>query len=134
MKIKVIYLEEVSDAQRLRDKLSSWGHEVEIENLSPASRFENNIDIVVVYIEKNIHSSAVMDTLIEDYSIQGKRIIGIHSILKVNNKIPDCLNKVADAIVCWDDALITRAINGENIFVDAECQVAKKKEISRFSC
>lgn len=52
MKIKVIYLEELKDAQHLRDKLSSWGHEVEIENLSPASHFENNIDIVVVYREK----------------------------------------------------------------------------------
>ncbi|MBE2165534.1 hypothetical protein IIQ43_13465 [Acinetobacter oleivorans] len=134
MKIKVIYLEELKDAQRLRDKLNNLGNEVEIENLSPHSQFENNIDIVVIYIEKNIHSSAAIDTLIEEYSVQGKRIIGIHSILKINNKTPEALDKVADAIVCWDDALITRAINGENIFVDAECQLPKKKEISRFSC
>lgn len=134
MKIKVIYLDDLVDAKNLSDKLIKLNHSVDMEKITSSSNIDGGFDVVVIYIEKNIHSSVEIDSLIKGYSLSGVRIIGIHSISKNNNNIPDILNKVADAIVCWDDSFIKRAIDGEGIFVDAECQLPTKKKISRHAC
>jgi hypothetical protein len=134
MKIKLIYLDDLVDAKNLNDKLVRWNHNVDLEKITSSSSVISGIDVVVIYIEKNIHSSPDINDLIEGYSLNGVRIIGIHSISRINNNIPNILNKVADAIVCWDDSFIKRAVEGEDIFVDAECQLTTKKKISRHAC
>lgn len=134
MKIKVIYLDDLEDARKLGGNLNNLGYSVELEKIAPSSNIDSRFDVVVIYIEKNIHSYLDVDDLLKSYSLGGVRIIGVHSISRNNNIIPTTLNKVADAIVCWDMGFLKRAIEGEDIFVDAECQMPTKKKISRHAC
>ncbi|MFW1955176.1 hypothetical protein ACG91D_06225 [Acinetobacter guillouiae] len=134
MKIKVIYLDDIKNAKALGEIISKFNSDVEIEQLTNQTLIDNAVDVLVVYLESNMHSSLQIDNLLDSYFIGGKRVIGVHSVLKEHNKNPKSLDKIADAIVCWDEVLIRRAISGESIFVDAECKESKKKVISRHNC
>lgn len=135
MNIRIIYLDDLNAINTLSAKINLIGHRTSIEKLEDAPRIDSTVDILIVYIEKNLHSNTSLESLVQGYSFDvGARIIAIHSIDKKSNKVPAIIDQLADAIVCCDDNFIRRAIDGENIFVDAECRLPKKKEIIRHSC
>lgn len=68
---------------------------------------------VVVIIGKNTHKSSWVDYEIQEANKQGKRIVGVFGHGETDAKVPDSLEKYANAIVSWNTASITRAIDQE---------------------
>ena len=134
MKTKVIYINNLNAVRTLTAKLELMGHSVSLEELQEHFTIDSTIEIIIVYLEKDLHLSIPLESLVKDYSLGGARIIAIHSIDKQSHKVPKIIDQLADAIVCCDDSFIERAIAGEDIFVDAECMLPKKKNIIRHSC
>ncbi len=76
---------------------------------------------VVVVVGKTTHQSEWVDYEIQQANKQGKRIIGVYARGEQDAKLPESLEKYANAIVAWNTDSIREAIDdGKNKFETPE--------------
>lgn len=80
----------------------------------------NQSGVLICLIGPNTHDSEWVDWEIREAARLGKQIIGVFIHGAKDSDIPPALNDLADAIVGWNTDNITRALNGECIFVNSD--------------
>lgn len=94
----------------------------------------NQASTFICLIGPNTHDSEWVNWEIEQAIKQGKRIIGVYIWGAKDSDIPPALEDGADAMVGWNKDSIIKAINGENIFINADGSTRAKVGISRVTC
>lgn len=74
----------------------------------------------ICLIGPETHESKWVNWEIEQAAKDGKQIIGVYIQGAKDSDIPPALEDNADAMVGWNSDTIGRAINGENIFTNAD--------------
>ena len=80
----------------------------------------NQASVLICLIGPNTHDSKWVNWEIEQALKQGKRIIGVYTWGAKDSDIPPALEDSADAMVGWNHDTILDAINGDNIFTNAD--------------
>ena len=128
------YHEDEENIQKLKDLL---GENYSIRNYSVTSDKYNNAKdedyiksllrplisqagIFICLIGPNTHDSKWVNWEIEQALKQGKRIVGVYIWDAKDSDIPPTLEEAADAMVGWHRDSILDAINGNNIFTNAD--------------
>lgn len=94
----------------------------------------NQASTFICLIGPNTHDSKWVNWEIEQALKQGKRIIGVYLWGAKDSDIPPALEDAADAMVGWNHDTILDAINGNNIFTNADGSVRPNVGCSRVTC
>ena len=128
------YHEDEENIRKMKDLL---GDDYSIRNYSVTSDKYNNAqsedyikDLLrplikeagtfICLIGPETHGSKWVNWEIEQAAKQGKRIIGVYIRGAKDSDIPPALEDSADAMVGWNHDSIVNAINGEDIFTNAD--------------
>ena len=128
------YHEDEDNIKRMKDLL---GDDYSIRNYSVTSEKYNNASnkeyiqsllrplinqasTFICLIGPNTHDSEWVNWEVEQACKQGKRIIGVYLWGAKDSDIPPALEDAADAMVGWNHDTILDAINGNNIFTNAD--------------
>ena len=128
------YHEDEDNIKRMKDLL---GDDYSIRNYSVTSEKYNNASnkeyiqsllrplinqasTFICLIGPNTHDSEWVNWEVEQAFKQGKRIIGVYLWGAKDSDIPPALEDAADAMVGWNHDTILDAINGNNIFTNAD--------------
>ena len=88
----------------------------------------------ICLIGPDTHDSEWVNWEIEQAFKQGKRIIGVYTWGAKDSDIPPALEDAADAMVGWNHDTIVKAIEGENIFTNADGSTRPNVGGSRVTC
>ena len=94
----------------------------------------NQASTFICLIGPNTHDSKWVNWEVEQALKQGKRIIGVYIWGAKDSDIPPALEDAADAMVGWNHDTILDAINGHNIFTNADGSVRPNVGGSRVTC
>lgn len=94
----------------------------------------NQAGIFICLIGPNTHDSKWVNWETEQAMKMGKRIIGVYIWGAKDSDIPPALEDAADAMVGWNHDLIIDAINGNDIFTNANGTVRSDVGGSRVTC
>ena len=142
------YHEDEDNIKRMKDLL---GDDYSIRNYSVTSEKYNNVSnkeyiqsllrplinqasTFICLIGPNTHDSEWVNWEVEQAFKQGKRIIGVYLWGAKDSDIPPALEDAADAMVGWNHDTILDAINGNNIFTNADGTVRPNVGGSRVTC
>jgi hypothetical protein len=142
------YHEDEDNIKRMKDLL---GDDYSIRNYSVTSEKYNNASnkeyiqsllrplinqasTFICLIGPNTHDSEWVNWEVEQAFKQGKRIIGVYLWGAKDSDIPPALEDAADAMVGWNHDTILDAINGNNIFTNADGTVRPNVGGSRVTC
>ena len=142
------YHEDEESIKRMKDLL---GDDYSIRNYSVTSDKYNNAtnkeyiqsllrplinqaSTFICLIGPNTHDSEWVNWEVEQAFKQGKRIIGVYLWGAKDSDIPPALEDAADAMVGWNHDTILDAINGNNIFTNADGSVRPNVGGSRVTC
>jgi hypothetical protein len=142
------YHEDEESIKRMKDLL---GDDYSIRNYSVTSDKYNNAtnkeyiqsllrplinqaSTFICLIGPNTHDSEWVNWEVEQALKQGKRIIGVYLWGAKDSDIPPALEDAADAMVGWNHDTILDAINGNNIFTNADGSVRPNVGGSRVTC
>ena len=142
------YHEDEDNIKRMKDLL---GDDYSIRNYSVTSEKYNNASnkeyiqsllrplinqasTFICLIGPNTHDSECVNWEVEQAFKQGKRIIGVYLWGAKDSDIPPALEDAADAMVGWNHDTILDAINGNNIFTNADGTVRPNVGGSRVTC
>ena len=142
------YHEDEDNIERMKDLL---GDDYSIRNYSVTSEKYNNASnkeyiqsllrplinqasTFICLIGPNTHDSEWVNWEVEQAFKQGKRIIGVYLWGAKDSDIPPALEDAADAMVGWNHDTILDAINGNNIFTNADGTVRPNVGGSRVTC
>ena len=142
------YHEDEDNIKRMKDLL---GDDYSIRNYSVTSEKYNNANnkeyiqsllrplinqasTFICLIGPNTHDSEWVNWEVEQAFKQGKRIIGVYLWGAKDSDIPPALEDAADAMVGWNHDTILDAINGNNIFTNADGTVRPNVGGSRITC
>lgn len=142
------YHEDEDSIKRMKDLL---GDDYSIRNYSVTSEKYNNANnkeyiqsllrplinqasTFICLIGPNTHDSEWVNWEVEQAFKQGKRIIGVYLCGAKDSDIPPALEDAADAMVGWNHDTILDAINGNNIFTNADGTVRPNVGGSRVTC
>lgn len=142
------YHEDEDNIKRMKDLL---GDDYSIRNYSVTSEKYNNASnkeyiqsllrplinqasTFICLIGPNTHGSEWVNWEVEQAFKQGKRIIGVYLWGAKDSDIPPALEDAADAMVGWNHDTILDAINGNNIFTNADGTVRPNVGGSRVTC
>lgn len=142
------YHEDEDNIKRMKDLL---GDDYSIRNYSVTSEKYNNANnkeyiqsllrplinqasTFICLIGPNTHDSEWVNWEVEQAFKQGKRIIGVYLWGAKDSDIPPALEDAADAMVGWNHDTILDAINGNNIFTNADGTVRPNVGGSRVTC
>jgi len=142
------YHEDEDNIKRMKDLL---GDDYSIRNYSVTSDKYNNAhnkeyiksmlrplinqaSSFICLIGPNTHDSEWVNWEVEQALKQGKRIIGVYLWGAKDSDIPPALEDAADAMVGWNHDTILDAINGNNIFTNADGSVRPNVGGSRVTC
>lgn len=142
------YHEDEDNIKRMKDLL---GDDYSIRNYSVTSEKYNNASnkeyiqsllrplinqasTFICLIGPNTHDSEWVNWEVEQAFKQGKRIIGVYLWGAKDSDIPPALEDAADAMVGWNHDTILDAINGNNIFTNADGIVRPNVGGSRVTC
>ena len=142
------YREDEDNIKRMKDLL---GDDYSIRNYSVTSEKYNNVSnkeyiqsllrplinqasTFICLIGPNTHDSEWVNWEVEQAFKQGKRIIGVYLWGAKDSDIPPALEDAADAMVGWNHDTILDAINGNNIFTNADGTVRPNVGGSRVTC
>lgn len=142
------YHEDEDNIKRMKDLL---GDDYSIRNYSMTSEKYNNASnkeyiqsllrplinqasTFICLIGPNTHDSEWVNWEVEQAFKQGKRIIGVYLWGAKDSDIPPALEDAADAMVGWNHDTILDAINGNNIFTNADGTVRPNVGGSRVTC
>ena len=142
------YHEDEESIKRMKDLL---GDDYSIRNYSVTSDKYNNAtnkeyiqsllrplinqaSTFICLIGPNTHDSEWVNWEVEQAFKQGKRIIGVYLWGAKDSDIPPALEDAADAMVGWNHDTILDAINGNNIFTNADGTVRPNVGGSRVTC
>lgn len=142
------YHEDEDNIKRMKDLL---GDDYSIRNYSVTSEKYNNASnkeyiqsllrplinqasTFICLIGPNTHDSEWVNWEVEQAFKQGKRIIGVYLWGAKDSDIPPALEDAADAMVGWNHDTILDAINGNNIFTNADGSVRPNVGGSRVTC
>lgn len=142
------YHEDEDNIKRMKDLL---GDDYSIRNYSVTSDKYNNAhskeyiksmlrplinqaSTFICLIGPNTHDSEWVNWEVEQALKQGKRIIGVYLWGAKDSDIPPALEDAADAMVGWNHDTILDAINGNNIFTNADGSVRPNVGGSRVTC
>lgn len=142
------YHEDEESIKRMKDLL---GDDYSIRNYSVTSDKYNNAtnkeyiqsllrplinqaSTFICLIGPNTHDSEWVNWEVEQALKQGKRIIGVYLWGAKDSDIPPALEDAADAMVGWNHDTILDAINGNNIFTNADGSVRPNFGGSRVTC
>ena len=142
------YHEDEESIKRMKDLL---GDDYSIRNYSVTSEKYNNASnkeyiqsllrplinqasTFICLIGPNTHDSEWVNWEVEQALKQGKRIIGVYLWGAKDSDIPPALEDAADAMVGWNHDTILDAINGNNIFTNADGSVRPNVGGSRVTC
>ena len=90
---------------------------------------------LVVYVSPDTKDSEWVNWEIEYANKLGKRIVGVWERGANECKVPEALEKYADAMVGWSGENIVDAITGEsNAWYGSEGQLKEYRPIKRYSC
>lgn len=88
----------------------------------------------ICLIGPNTHDSEWVNWEIEQALKMGKRIIGVYTWGAKDSDIPPALEDAADAMVGWNYDTIVDALNGKNVFTNADGSVRPNVGGSRVTC
>ena len=142
------YHEDEDNIKRMKDLL---GDDYSIRNYSVTSEKYNNASnkeyiqsllrplinqasTFICLIGPNTHDSDWVNWELDQAFKQGKRIIGVYLWGAKDSDIPPALEDAADAMVGWNHDTILDAINGNNIFTNADGTVRPNVGGSRVTC
>ena len=142
------YHEDEENIRRMKDLL---GEDYSIRNYSVTSEKYNNANnkeyiqsllrplinqasTFICLIGPNTHDSEWVNWEVEQAFKQGKRIVGVYLWGTKDSDIPPALEDAADAMVGWNHDTILDAINGNNIFTNADGSVRPNVGGSRVTC
>ena len=142
------YHEDEESIKRMKDLL---GDDYSIRNYSVTSDKYNNAtnkeyiqsllrplinqaSTFICLIGPNTHDSEWVNWEVEQALKQGKRIIGVYLWGAKDSDVPPALEDAADAMVGWNHDTILDAINGNNIFTNADGSVRPNVGGSRVTC
>jgi len=94
----------------------------------------NQAGTFICLIGPNTHDSEWVNWEVEQALKQGKRIIGVYLWGAKDSDIPPALEDAADAMVGWNHDTILDAINGNNIFTNADGTERPNVGGSRVTC
>jgi len=94
----------------------------------------NQASTFICLIGPNTHDSEWVNWEVEQALKQGKRIIGVYLWGAKDSDIPPALEDAADAMVGWNHDTILDAINGNNIFTNADGTTRPNVGGSRVTC
>lgn len=89
---------------------------------------------VVVLIGKDTHTRPWVDWEINKAKEQGKRIVGVFARGGTDADIPNGLKDYGSAIVNWNTNSIINAINGENVFKNADGSTREGTSGGSYDC
>ena len=89
---------------------------------------------LICLIGPKTHDSEWVNWEIEQAIKQGKRIIGVYLWGAKDSDIPPALEDGADAMVGWNHDSIINAINGQNIFTNADGSTRPNVGMTRVTC
>ena len=142
------YHEDEDGIKRMKDLL---GDDYSIRNYSVTSDKYNNAEnkeyiktvlrplinqagTFICLIGPNTHDSEWVNWEVEQALKKGKRIIGVYLWGAKDSDIPPALEDAADAMVGWNHDTILDAINGNNIFTNADGTERPNVGGSRVTC
>ncbi len=142
------YHEDEDNIKRMKDLLgdnySIRNYSVTSEKYNNASNKEyiqsllrpliNQASTFICLIGPNTHDSEWVNWEVEQAFKQGKRIVGVYLWGAKDSDIPPALEDAADAMVGWNHDTILDAINGNNIFTNADGTVRPNVGGSRVTC
>lgn len=90
--------------------------------------------VLVVLVTPDTRESDWVNWEIEYAERNDTRIIGVLDWGESDAELPEALKDYADAIVGWQGEQIIKAINGENIFCNADGTPREPSDIPRHNC
>jgi MTH538 TIR-like domain (DUF1863). len=88
----------------------------------------------ICLIGPDTHDSKWVNWEIEQAFKQGKRIIGVYTWGAKDSDIPPALEDAADAMVGWNHDTIVKAIERDNLFINADGSIRPNVGGSRVTC